>query len=237
MDCGIPISETKCPIPRSDLPTPPRAIAKLPVDRRGYWVPWFVQWLNGEPEFRAMDPDKFARAIRERRCWVCGEKLYDEMIFVVGPMCALNRISSEPPSHRQCAQFSARGCPFLSRPHMHRREDEEINRVKKAAPGLMVERNPGVTLLWFTRTYELQRVQAMPEHGVAAGYLFNMGKPFMAEWYAYGRPATRAEVMESINTGLPIFHEANRKQGIDVDAGEAEIKRRLAETQRLLPKL
>lgn len=29
------------------------------------------------------------------------------MTFVVGPMCELNRISGEPPSHRECAEFSA----------------------------------------------------------------------------------------------------------------------------------
>ena len=221
---------------RPDMPELPRQIRALPVDKRGFPVPWFVKWIDGEPEFRAMDPEKFAAAVRERRCWVCGGKLYDEMIFVVGPMCAINRISSEPPSHRLCARFSARGCPFLTRPHMHRREDETFSNAKQHSPGMMVERNPGVTLLWFTRDYKLQRVQAMPHLGVAAGYLFNIGKPFETEWYAHGRPATRAEVMESIDTGLPIFREANRKQGIDEAAGEAEIQRRLQETMRLIPR-
>lgn len=221
---------------RPDLPPLPRLMQTLPVDERGYCVPWFVKWVDGKPEFRAMDPYKFMLAIRERLCWVCGQKLYAEMIFTIGPMCALNLISSEPPSHRQCAQFSARACPFLSKPQMHRREDETFNNAKKNSAGLMVERNPGVTLLWFTRTYKLLRTPAIPEQGVGAGYLFQIGKPMMAEWYCRGRAATRAEVLESINTGLPLLHQANERQGINEAAGRAEIERRLAEAMRLVPK-
>jgi hypothetical protein len=221
------------------MPAMPRQMQSLPVDKRGYPVPWFVEWRNGEPEFRAMDRNKFVRAINQRLCWVCGQKLYEEMVFVVGPMCALNLISSEPPSHRQCAQFSARACPFLSRPHMVRREDEEINSTKAKAnsAGIMVERNPGVTLLWFTKSFELLRIPPNPEQGVGAGHLFKMGRPFMVEWYAKGRPATRVEVLESIGSGVPLLYEANRKQGIDEAVGREEIERRMNATMRLVPKL
>jgi hypothetical protein len=39
----------------------PVRLQGLPIDERGYPVPWFVAWENGKPEFRAMDPLKFWR--------------------------------------------------------------------------------------------------------------------------------------------------------------------------------
>ena len=50
-------------------------------------------------------------------------------------------------------------------------------------------------MLWHTRNYEVFRV----ENGV----LIQMGEPESVEWYAEGRRATREEVMESIESGLP----------------------------------
>ena len=41
------------------LPPMPSRIAALPVDERGYPVPWFVAWIDGKPEFRCADPAKF----------------------------------------------------------------------------------------------------------------------------------------------------------------------------------
>jgi hypothetical protein len=94
----------------------------LPIDERGYPVPWFVAWLpDGKPEFRAMDRTKWFRAIREKLCWVCGGKLGVNVCFVAGPMCGINRTSSEPPSHLECARYSSRNCPFLNNPRMVRR--------------------------------------------------------------------------------------------------------------------
>lgn len=220
---------------RSDLPPLPKQMRDLPIDKRGFCVPWFVDWVNGEPEFRAMDRYKLHRAVKERLCWVCGKPLWREMVFVIGPMCALNRVSSEPPSHRECAQFSARGCPFLSRPHMIRREDG-IEPFAHNAAGIMVDRNPGATLLWFTYRYEVINSPSIPEAGARPGILFRLGRAFKVEWYAKGRAATREEVMESINTGLPLLQDANRRQGIPDELGDAEIARQLAQAVKLVPK-
>ena len=95
----------------------PDAIAALPRDDRGYPVPWFVAWVGGKPEFRCADSAKFARAVKQKRCWICGEQLDPRQhVFVIGPMCMVNRITSEPPCHESCAIFSVRNCSFLTRP-------------------------------------------------------------------------------------------------------------------------
>jgi hypothetical protein len=185
----------------------PDSMKDLAVDERGYPVPFFVDYLDGKPEFRAMDQAKFRRCLKERLCWVCGQKLGVHLAFTVGPMCGLNRTSSEPPSHYSCAAWSARNCPFLSNPRMVRREDDLLNNevLRDASPGFAIARNPGVTLLWVTRQYEI-----IPDP--KGRPLIQMGEPERAEWWCEGRTATRAEVDESIASGLPNLEALARQE-------------------------
>jgi hypothetical protein len=185
------------------LATLPERMQQLPVDERGYPVPWFVDWLDGKPEFRAMDLHKFVAAIKNRLCWVCGQRLGVHVCFVAGPMCGVNRTSSEPPSHAQCALWSAQNCPFLANPRMVRREDELTDQVRGNVAGISLSRNPGVVMLWHTRTYDV-----FPDG--KGGRLLHMGEPERVEWYAEGRAATRAEVMASIESGLPALESLAR---------------------------
>ncbi len=145
-----------------------------------------------------MNPAKYVRAIKEKLCWVCGGRLGVNVCFVAGPMCGINRTSSEPPSHLECGRWSARNCPFLNNPRQVRREDGLLNNatLTERVPGFAIARNPGVAMLWVTRSYEL-----FPDG--RGGRLFQMGQPEAVEWYACGRRATRAEVVESVESGLP----------------------------------
>jgi hypothetical protein len=199
---------------RKELEALPARMQTLPLDARGYPVPWFVSWEHGVPEFRAMDGAKLRRAIRDRLCWVCGHPLGRYLAFVVGPMCGINRTSAEPPSHLECAEWSARNCPFLSRPHMVRREDDTINdeALLKQSDGFALSRNPGVTLVWITRHYNTFRgpgpiVAGKPTGATLGKMLFEMGEPSRVLFYAAGRPATRAEVVASVESGLPALSE------------------------------
>jgi hypothetical protein len=172
----------------------------LPLDERGYPVPWFVAFIKGKPDFRVMDPVKYKRAISEQRCWVCGAHLGVWKVFTIGPMCAINRTTSEPPSHLDCARWSARNCPFLSRPHMVRRENDMPEGIEGCIGGMMIKRNPGVTLLWVTKSFETWR-------DPKGGPLIEVGPPESLEWWAEGKHATREQVEHSIETGLPALRE------------------------------
>ena len=211
---------------RTDLPADiPARIRCLPVDERGYPVPWFVAWTSeGKPEFRAMDYSKFLRCLREKLCWVCGEHLKKHVAFVLGPMCAITRTTSEPPSHLDCAEWSVRACPFLSKPQMKRREDEVINSMRDLSAGRPILRNPGVSAIWTTTRY-------WTFDDGKGGTLLTVGNPTAVTWWREGRPALRAECVESIESGLPLLYEA--------DAGDAEaiaeIDRRYAAMKELLP--
>lgn len=223
---------------RPDLQPLPDRMKSLPIDARGYVVPWFVQWVQkeeciceesskddcthchgtgvklipcpvgqGEPEFRALDPKKRVEAILKKLCWVCGGKLGVNVVFVSGPMCGVSRTSAEPPSHFECAEWSAINCPFLSNPKRVRREDEIINnaQLRDSAPGIAITRNPGVTMLWVTRAFE-----CFPDGD--GGFLLQMGEPTRVLWYKEGLPATHTEVMTSVRSGLPNLYAIAEKQ-------------------------
>jgi hypothetical protein len=162
--------------------------------------------VDGVSDFRFTDPAKIIRAVRERRCLTCGFPLVGaSCTFVVGPMCAVNRISAEPPSHRDCAEFAARACPFLTHPAARRRVAGMPDGVQDAA-GTMIKRNPGVTLLWATDGYAV-----VPAGG--DGYVFQMRAPSEVRCFAEGRRATSAEVRASFTSGLPLLRAEAEKDG------------------------
>jgi hypothetical protein len=190
---------------RPELEPLPARMRTLPVDERGYVVPWFVAWEDGKPEFRAMDTGKWVRAINNRLCWVCGERMGKWVTFVIGPMCGINRTSSEPPCHLDCARWSARNCPFLNNPEMMRRPDPRIDMSKVA--GIAITRNPGVVMLWTTKDYSVFKDQRnMP--------LITFGDPESVEWYACSKIATREQVIASVDSGFPaLLAAAMTEQG------------------------
>jgi hypothetical protein len=213
----------------------PQRLARLPLDHRGFVVPWFVQWFKGttpcacgegEPDFRIFDHNKFAIALKHKRCWLCGEKLGVYLTFVIGPMCAVNRVTSEPPCHLDCATYSAKVCPFLSRPRM-RRNEHELPAERQASPGFHITRNPGAVCLWTTRSFRTFR-----PHAGEKGILINIGSPTEVRWYAEGRPASREQVQASIDTGLPALQEIAKREG---NGAEAALAAQVVKALPLLP--
>jgi hypothetical protein len=200
----------------------PDRIKRLPRDHRGFPVPWFVHWIDGVPDFRVVSPGKVDLA-HKGRCWTCGEPLGVHRVYVIGPMCVVNRVTSEPASHRDCAEFAARACPFLTRPRMRRNEKDLPETLSVA--GIHLDRNPGAVALYETR-------EATPFRS-GDGVLFRLGEPAKVDWWAEGRQATRAEIIASIEGGYPqLFDIATRYDG---PAGVAELERQRVRALRLLP--
>jgi hypothetical protein len=172
----------------------PPKMQHLPINEKGYVVPWFVAQIEpGKWDFRAIGPGKVRQAVKDDICWLCGRRLGVYKTFTIGPMCSVNRVSAEPPSHKTCARYAVQACPFLSQPKMVRNE-KDMPEGHLMPPGEMIARNPGVTLLWTTLTFQIER-----------GGLFRIGPPNDVEWWAHGRHATREEVCASIESGLPIL--------------------------------
>lgn len=197
---------------RPGLPELPRHLRHLPINEQGYPVPHFVGEMDGQRDFRVVTAQKIAECVRFKRCWTCGEGLGAHLAFVVGPMCGINRTSSEPPSHLDCARYSVQACPFLSNPAKRRRTGG-LPDDRRPVGGFMIERNPGVSMIWSTKSYRTVR---------AAGVLFRMGEPTGLEFWREGRHATREEVSESVRTGLPDLEKA---AALDGAAGKAGLER------------
>ncbi|MEH2525893.1 MULTISPECIES: hypothetical protein [unclassified Bradyrhizobium] len=179
-----------------DIPMPPR-MARRPISDKGFPVPWFVAKVDGQWDFRVVDTPKLPQAVKRGLCWLCGEPLGQYLCFVIGPMCAINRASSEPPSHRDCAEYAVKACPFLSKPNMRRNKNFDFEPVGPAGVG--VAHNPGVTLLWITKGYRPFRANG--------GVLFEIGDPLETYFYREGRTATRDEILAAIDKGLPILRQ------------------------------
>jgi hypothetical protein len=177
----------------------PRRLAALPRNKAGYVVPWFIAWVDGEPDFRIIGPGKPADALRFDLCWLCGQPAGAYRAFVIGPMCAVNRTTAEPGSHLDCARYAARVCPFLSVPNMRRRTTG-LPEGHVDPGGVMLTRNPGAACVWVTKRWSL--------FDAPGGQLLELGPPTSVEWYAEGRTATVEEIEASVTSGMPALLEA-----------------------------
>jgi hypothetical protein len=216
------------------LPDMPPRIQRLPRDERGYPVPRFVEWLkNGKrvereepganPDFRYADFDFRWRAFHNGRCWICGEPTGLHRVYVIGPMCIINRTTMEPACHRDCAEFAASACPFLVRPR-EKRNAKGLD-PHASAPGTLLKRNPGCVCL-----YEAKEAKAFNDG--RGGWLIRLGKPDRVDWWAEGRKATRAEIQASIDSGYPLLEAEANKDGIKA---LEELERLTFEALKFLP--
>lgn len=215
------------------LPPPPIRIARLPKDHRGYPVPWFVAWMKGghevsrdymgaEPDFRILGAGTREIAVKKRLCWVCGEKLGVHQVFAIGPMCAVNRTTMEPPGHRACVEYSAQACPFLTVP-ARRRNEAGLEDIEHKVDGIMIARNPGAIALWES---------AYRPFKVDNGWLIRIGEPHRVDWWAKGRHATRAEIEEAIASGYPELMKMAHREGPE---SVEELEHLYADALRFLP--
>jgi hypothetical protein len=217
-----------------ELPPIPPKIAKLRLDRRGYPVPWFVQWMKGiqpteageigaEPDFRIISGEKRVRAYTTGLCWICGEQMGAHRIFPIGPMCLINLTTQEPPCHRACAEYAVQACPFLTQPR--RRRNGEGLPEGATADGEMIERNPGVTALVEAKSY----FRFNDDEG---GWLIKLVEPIRVDWWAHGRQAMRKEVKVSIDSGLPLLSRLAMAEG---EEAMDELARLTGKAMRWMP--
>lgn len=208
---------------RRGLPPLPRLFEHLPIDERGYPVPWFVCKVDGKWDFRVADAEKRRRAVRDRLCWLCGVGAGKELAFVIGPMCAVNRNTSEPGCHLACAEFAAQACPFMVRPAAQYRSANMPEEAKAHIGGL--PGNPGAVCIWITRTFHPYYVPG----GENDDWLIRLGDPVRVLWYAEGKLATRQQILDSFERRLPALKEIASQQGPDAEeALQAQVERTMA---------
>jgi hypothetical protein len=211
-----------------DIPLPDN-MRELPVDRRGFPVPFFVARPKpGEDwDFRVVFPEESVRALKEHLCWVCGNRMGQKNAYVTGPMCTVTGTTAEPPAHLSCAEYAALACPFLANPSMRRNEKDLPE--DKWMPGTAIMHNPGVTGLLVTRD------RPRPFDDGRGNILINMGRVENLTWYASRRRATRKEVMDAIERGLVRLMEAMPEEAKSDWFANEHLQRQLSEVMRWLP--
>jgi hypothetical protein len=221
--------------PQHSVPVPSRMM-HLARDHRGFLVPFFVAWMKdgkqvrrglGVPDFRVVDPEAMIDCVNRNRCWLCGDPLGRHKAFVLGPMCVITRVNSEPPSHRDCAEYALRVCPFLTKPTMRRNESEYQSDVIAAA-GEHSAANPGVMALWITDGAEMFNADwGQP------GVLFQVNDPREVVWWREGRHATVEEVTLGLAKAMPALEMQAARKGRDAII---ELERLSAQALTYLPK-
>jgi len=204
-------------MPTVQLPADmPSRMKQLPRDEVGRPIPFFAAEVDGHHDFRVMEPESLFLAIRDQLCWVCGSRLgrvrntsAPRGVFVAGPMCLINRTSAEPPSHADCAEWSAKACPFLAKPAKERRQGHMPETAEM--PGIGIMRNPGVTALISSNQWSTwDPGEIAGQHGV----LFSFSRIDSVHWMTEGHRASVSEVMDSIESGIPVLAEmAESEQG------------------------
>lgn len=206
---------------REGLPELPTRIKRLPIDPRGYPIPWFVAERNGVRDFRIADPVKRFKAVRDRLCWLCGEVIGVRLAFVLGPMCVVNRNTSEPGCHRECAEFAAQACPFLCLPDAKYRTANLPSDVRIQPNALLG--NPGATAIYITKQFK--------PYTVPGGWLIRLGEPLEVLWYCEGKPASRAQIEAVLEQRLPLLAEVAAKQ----EGGTERLAKMVSIARQYLP--
>lgn len=184
-----------------DIPKNMRGLKKL---KSGTSIPFFVPVIDGKHDFRVMDPEAFRKACMLNLCWICGKKMGRFCTFVGGPLVAAQEISSEPPSHPECATFAAKVCPYMNGAEIRRNHLPE--HTKPSAHG--VDENSGITALCTSLGYKFIEN--------SGSYLFKFEKSEIV-WLKHGKPATSDQVRDASKVAMERFRvspAANNPQGI-----------------------
>jgi hypothetical protein len=214
---------------RPTLPPLPPDMRQLPIDQRGFPVPYFVKWVNGVPDFRILDMEKIHQSTVEGRCQICGKKLGRSGIFAVGPISAITLVDDEPPMHQLCAEFAAQACPWMMRPGMKRGQAVKPDGTLTPAEIL---NTPGTVYSGAPKVWALIEVQSYYADRQADGtILYHMGQPVEMSWWAEGRRATREQVIDATSDARTYLanHDPSPEAVADLDARMTELGQWLPE--------
>lgn len=162
----------------SSIPVPD-FMADLPVFR-GLPVPFTVfVGEDGIPDFKVADQRKRMRCMIEGLCALCGKSLRPkEVVLIGGPSCCANRIFFDPASHRECAIYATKACPYLSnadwdyatQPPRHLEEGQTVIKTFEERSA----HRPDRIGVYFCRSYEMVKHKGT--------WYVLAGKPTRIDW-------------------------------------------------------
>lgn len=89
---------------------------QLPLDKRGYPVPYVVYQENDAFYFKINDQKKSINCILNKKCSICGSDLNDDLWLVGGPQSAFHPygVYIDSGVHYECGKYALQVCPYLS---------------------------------------------------------------------------------------------------------------------------
>lgn len=91
----------------------PKRMRHLPA-YKGLPIP-YVQFVAADgPDFKAIDHGRVFEVLTDRLCGVCGQSLAESFAVIGGEKSIASRTFTDPPMHKECAQYAARACPYLN---------------------------------------------------------------------------------------------------------------------------
>lgn len=148
----------------------PILMSDLPVDSRGYPIPYFVPIVNGKPDFRYQDHKKRDVCLKHKKCSVCGNALFHKSFwFISGPLGLANKVASDAPMHEDCARYSLNVCPHLIFYKAERRSEGN------GVPGQIREKPENIFLV------KADQVNVI----IRQGHKYIKFRPILSEQYKY----------------------------------------------------
>ena len=139
----------------------PARLAQRPRDSRGYPIPYSVLIdSSGRPDFRVADAETWVRTVNLRICSLCAQPLGKHLAFVGGPLTQVNRMFTDLPMHRDCAEYALKVCPFLAAPRFRYAEtfSSKDADIAFAVNAHVSETRPEVFFMGITSKYEVVRL-------------------------------------------------------------------------------
>lgn len=125
----------------------PRRMRKLPIEKRGYPVPFatMIDPITGQPDFRILDIRRQMQCFKDKLCAMCGEPLGRYIAFIGGPKSGESHRFNDPGMHRECAEYAAVVCPYISRETAQHRSISDLDLATLKSLGLEIVTDSGIT--------------------------------------------------------------------------------------------
>lgn len=168
-------------------PDTPKNIRKLPREKRGFPIPFFVATQpDGTRDLRFACGKAQFLCVTRSMCWVCGQSLGREFALVGGPMAICNHYFSDQACHPSCARFSVKYCPHLANAGAKYRTNNAPEDILKPAGG--INEHPGAIGILYTNEIR---------HSERGETLFAHPETVLGvDWYWEGQPITASEAAQ-----------------------------------------
>jgi hypothetical protein len=164
---------------------------------KGYPVPFTQLWIDGQPDFRTVDPARTMQCVHEKPCAICGRRLGEKSCFIGGPLSKTNRLFTDPPMHKQCAEFASHSCPFVSGKTLEYSDRPLSPAIVKVQEIVSTER-PETMFLLTAWTKKTELVQCNQER-IIQSLMRHSSLSVTIKHYVKALPAVNVEAIKKLN--------------------------------------